>query len=98
MQRGEPPPPHPAPAEVEIINNWTYLTNRDRPATDVLRDAWAAWRQFEALLLALADEVLLDSTRFAWAEGQPLGVTAIHHFVNHLHAEHERQIRAWLEH
>ena len=43
--RGERPPDHPPQSEVQIINEWVFLTNRDRPLSDVLRDAEDTWRQ-----------------------------------------------------
>src|SRR4028118_1524376 len=38
-QRGERPSEHPPQHDVAVINQWIYLTNRDRPLPNVLRDA-----------------------------------------------------------
>lgn len=95
-QRGERPPDHPSQAHVQIINQWIYLTNRDRPLQAVLRDAEEAWQQFEAIVQRLPDELLFDPARFGWLEGKALGPALFDHFVKHLHEEHEPLIRSWL--
>jgi hypothetical protein len=95
-RRGERPPDHPPQSEVAVINQWVYLTNRDRPLADVLRDAQAAWQQLEAAAQALPEDMLFDRTRFAWMDGRALGVGIFDDFVNHLHEEHEPLIRKWL--
>jgi hypothetical protein len=46
VQRGEQPPEHPPQSEVAVINQWEYITNRDRPLADILRDAADTWEQF----------------------------------------------------
>lgn len=95
-RRGERPPDHPPQFDVAVINQWAYLTNRDRPVEDVLRDATAVWQQFEAGLQAVPEDILFDRTRFLWMEGNSLGVGLLDHFTRHLHEEHEPLIRAWL--
>lgn len=96
-QRGERPPDHPLQLEVAVINEWIYLTNRDRPIEHVLRDADDTWQQFEAGILGLSEEVLFKE-QFDWMEGRALGPGMLHDFVIHLHEEHEPLIRAWLLH
>ena len=95
--RGERPPDHPSQGEVQIINEWIYLTNRDRPLIDVLRDADDTWRQCRERLQVLPDETLCDPGRFDWMEGRALGPAILHDFVTHLHEEHEPLIRQWLQ-
>lgn len=94
-QRGESPPGHPAPSEVAVINDWIYLTNRDRPIEQILRDAQESWQQFEAEVERLSEEVLFRE-HFDWMDGRALGPGIFHDFVLHLHEEHEPLIRAWL--
>lgn len=96
-RRGERPPDHPPQFEVAVINQWAYLTNRDRPLAAVLRDAADVWQQFEAGLQAVPEDVLFDRTRFGWMEGRALGVGLLNDFTRHLHEEHEPLIHAWLE-
>ncbi|HYN87206.1 MAG TPA: ClbS/DfsB family four-helix bundle protein, partial [Ardenticatenaceae bacterium] len=95
-QRGERPPDHPSQQDVSIINQWIYLTNRDRPLSDVLRDARAVWQQLEDLIQTTPDQDLLEPGRFDWLEGRPLGPQIVDDFVIHFHDEHEPAIRAWL--
>ena len=95
-RRGERPVDHPPQPHVEIINHWIYLTNRDRPLDDVLRDAEDAWRQFEATLDTFSEETLFDPAAFDWLDGQALGPAVVGGFAKHLHEEHESMIRAWL--
>jgi hypothetical protein len=96
-QRGERPPDHPPQSEVAVINQWVYLTNRDRPLADVLRDADAAWQEFEDHVQAIPEETLLDQRRFAWMDGRALGPGLFADFVGHFHDEHEPLIREWLQ-
>ncbi|CAN5564711.1 hypothetical protein BH10CHL1_BH10CHL1_07310 [soil metagenome] len=94
-RRNERPPDHPSQTDVEVINQWIYLINRDRPLKHVLDDAHAAWQQFESAIQALP-ESLLD-TQLAWTEGRALGVGLIDDYIAHLHEEHEPLIRSWLD-
>ncbi len=43
IRRHEPPMPHPSPAQVEMINDWIYHTNHDRPLSNPLRNADEVW-------------------------------------------------------
>ena len=95
-QRGERPPDHPSQADVAVINRWIYLTNRDRPAGDVLRDADATWQELTALLQATTEQDLLEPGRFDWLDGHALGPGIVDDFVKHLHEEHEPLICDWL--
>src|SRR5215216_1902438 len=95
VQRGERPPDHPPQSEVAVINEWVYLTNRDRPIEQVLRDADETWQQYEAEIQQFSEEVLFKD-QFDWMEGRALGPEMLYHSVIHLHEEHEPLIRAWL--
>jgi hypothetical protein len=95
-KRGERPPDHPPQSDVAIINQWIYLTNRDRRVADVLHDAQAVWQELGALLQSLPEELLRERERFGWLDGRPLGSGIFEDFITHLHEEHEPLIRAWL--
>jgi hypothetical protein len=97
VQRGQRPPAHPPQSEVAIINQWIFLVNRDRPLTDVLRDAQAVWQEFAAYLQALPEATLADQEHYVSMDGRPLGAGIIDDFLRHLHEEHEPLIRAWLD-
>jgi hypothetical protein len=83
--------------EVQITNEWIYLTNRDRPLIDIPRDAEDTWRHCKELLQALPEEALCDPSRFDWTDGRPLGIGILQDFVAHLREEHEPLIRRWLQ-
>jgi hypothetical protein len=95
VQRGERPADHPSQSNVAVINEWVYLTNRDRPIEHVLRDADETWQQFEVEIQQLREEVLFTE-QFDWMEGRALGPGILDDFAAHLHEEHEPLIRAWL--
>jgi hypothetical protein len=97
VQRGERPPDHPPDSDVAVINQWIYLTNRDRALVDILREADDAWQHFEDLLQRLPQDVLIDPQRFDWMEGRALGAGKLHDFLHHWHEEHEPLVRRWLE-
>lgn len=98
--RHQPPTPPLWPAfldeekEAEQINQWIYLTNQDRPLSDILNESRRQFQQLAALVEALPEQDLMDPKRFAWMKGQALG-PAISSFA-HLHEEHEPALRAWL--
>jgi hypothetical protein len=101
--RGEPvrPPPWPLEldevddADVQVINQWIYLHNRDRSLSEVLADARESWRRMEAAVEGLSEQALTDPNRFSWMNGEPIGAVvpgSSGHFE-----EHEEMIRAWLD-
>jgi hypothetical protein len=96
-RREEEPIPHPPQDQVQLINDWIYHTNRDRPLADVLADADAAWAQLEQSITTLPEPVLCEPGRFAWLKGEALGPGVLRGFFNHLTEEHEPAIRVWLQ-
>ena len=94
--RGERPPHHPPQDQVQIVNDWVYLTNRDRPLQEVVADADEAWRHLQALFAQAPEEMLTNPTRFSWLDGKALGPYILDNFTGHLHEEHEPAIRAWM--
>jgi len=96
VRRGDPPAEHPSQRDVQVINQWIYYTNRDRPIEDVLRDVATVWQEFESALAAFDEQDLMEPGRFAWLDGQALGPYALDDFLKHLHDEHEPAIRGWL--
>jgi hypothetical protein len=96
-QRDERPPDHPPQSEVKVINQWVYLTSRDRPLAHVLRDEQEAWQQGVTIIQALPEEMLSAPNRFAWMNGRALSDGIFDDLVKHFHEEHEPLIRAWLE-
>ena len=96
VRRGEKPTPHPSEADVHVINGWVQLTNRDRPLSEILRDASTAWEQLETGIAAIGEAELLQVGKFAWLQDRALGPTVVDDFVGHWHTEHEAAVRAWL--
>lgn len=93
---GEQPEPHPSPRDVQLINDWTYYTNRDRPVSAVLADAHAVWQQFTEIIEAFPEADLVEPGRFWWLKNKALGPYMLADFVGDFHEEHEAPLRAWL--
>ncbi len=99
--RGEPEPPAPWPAaltgDVEI-NAWLYERDRAIP-TDEILDAYAeTFARLRTVVLALPDDALTDPDYFPWMGGQSVAESMLDRsWFDHLHVEHEPQIRRWLD-
>ena len=98
IRRNEPPMPHPSPAHVEVINDWIYHTNHDRPLSNLLQDADEVWQQFESAIEAMPERDLLQANRFPWHNGRALGSQLLADFVDHYHHDHEADVVTWLAH
>lgn len=99
--RGEPEPPTPWPADLttdDEINAWLTDRDRDMPVDDVL-DAYAdTFTRLSTVILALPDDALSDPDYFAWMAGQSVAESMLDRsWFDHLHVEHEPQIRRWLD-
>jgi hypothetical protein len=99
--RGEPEPPTPWPAALtgdDEINAWLYERDRDLTIDQVL-DAYAdTFVRLRTVVLALPDEALTDPDYFAWMGGQSVAESMLDRsWFDHLHVEHEPQIRRWLD-
>jgi hypothetical protein len=100
---GTAPPPPPWPpewddndeAQLDRINAYIYEANRDRPLTEVLAESRAQFGQMRDAVAALSDDALFTTSRFTWLEGWPLAAV-LDSSYQHLHEEHEPDIRAWL--
>jgi hypothetical protein len=96
VRRGEPPQPHPSQQDVQVINNWVYYTNRDRPLAVILQEAVDVWKEFAESIQALPERDLMEPGRFAWLPDAALGPQTLNNFVTHFHEEHEEMLRTWL--
>ncbi len=99
--RGEPEPPTPWPAALtndDEINAWLYQRDRDLGADEVL-DAYAdTFARLRTVVLALPDDALADPDYFLWMNGQSVAESMLDRsWFDHLHVEHEPQIRRWLD-
>ncbi|BDP41709.1 hypothetical protein DAETH_16780 [Deinococcus aetherius] len=97
IRRGERPSPPPSREEVQVINAWTQLTNRDRAWKDVTRDAAETWDQLAAGVAALPEQDLLAVGGFEWLGDEGLGQRLLVGFLDHWHVEHEPKARALLD-
>jgi hypothetical protein len=100
--RGEPQPPPPWPANLEEddeINAWIHESARSRPVSDVVDETRRVLEQLFAVLQALPEDVrieeLTDGETFhmVWIGDERF---AAGDFFDHLHDDHEADVRAWL--
>lgn len=97
IRRGETPMPHPSPAEVEIINNWIYFTQRDRSFEALVNDVDEVWRMFEAAINGIDERKLLQAGPPPRYDRGSLGERLLSDFVDHYHDDHEADVEAWLK-
>ena len=99
--RGEPEPPTPWPAALtgdDEINAWLYERDRDLTADQVLSAYVETFVRLRTVVLALPDEALTDPAYFPWMDGQSVAESILDRsWFDHLHVEHEPQIRSWLD-
>jgi len=96
LQRGQPEPPPPWPAHLQTddeINAWIYQSRQDYSVRQVLDESDQVFQQLLTVIESLPEEVLADTDRLPWLEGQPLRAAQ---FFAHFHEEHEADMRAWL--
>ena len=97
LQRGEPEPPPPWPADLQTdddINDWIYESRRSASVGEVLDESDRVFQELLTAIEGLPEDVLTNVHRVPWLEGQPL--TASRLFA-HFREEHESDMRAWLE-
>ena len=96
-QRSEPEPPPPWPAHLQTedeINAWIYESNQGRSVREVLDETHQVFQQLLAVIEGLPDGVLIEQEwHLVWLDDKrfPAG-----EFFDHLHDDHEPDIRAWL--
>jgi len=98
-----PPPPWPASVKVEneatgdvdAVNDWFFEQGRERPVAETLAEATDQYRRMRAAVESISEPDLLTPGRYPWLDGRPLSDVVIGS-VEHLHDEHEADIRNWL--
>lgn len=92
-------PPWPAhldeEADVDLVNDWLYQANRDRPLRDVLDEYRLSFSLIRDAVSALSEQDLTAPDRYDWMQGKPLASVILGSF-EHLHEEHEPTLREWL--
>jgi hypothetical protein len=98
--RGEQAPADPWPANLEEddeINDWLYERDQNLPLNDVLQTASNSYTRLHDALEAVPESTLNDPNWLPWMEGDAIGLTVVDRsFFDHLHEEHEPDIRAWI--
>lgn len=82
-------------AEVDAWNARVFQENKDRELADVLAESQQSYEEIVAATEAAPEEALVDPQRYAWLEGEPLGIIVAANTWWH-YAEHAESIRAWL--
>ena len=99
--RGEPEPPTPWPAALtgdDEINAWLFERDRELSADEVLAAYAETFVRLRTVVLALPDDALTDPDYFPWMGGQSVAESMLDRsWFDHLHVEHEPQIRRWLD-
>ena len=94
-RKPEPNPPWPAQLQAEDdINAWIYAANQGRSVGEVLDESRQVFEQLLAVIEGLPDGTRIETEwRLVWLNNQrfPAG-----EFFDHLHDDHEPDIRAWL--
>jgi len=100
LSRGEPQPANPWPAEVDDgdpsddrINDWIHAQHAGRSPAELVSDYDATFDRLVAIVESIPDATLTDPNLAEWLEGPLVDVD----FTDHLHDEHVRSARAWLD-
>ena len=102
---GQPEPPLPWPAEfdedsdegLEAINDWFYQRSQDKLLGEVLDESRESYARLAEVVQRLPEEALVQRGYFDWADGASLGEEILNGgYFDHLHGEHEDDIRSWL--
>lgn len=97
--RGERPE-MPAPGltwdDLHLLNERTYLANRERDLDDVLNDFHRSYQESLEALEGLSEEDLTDPQRFAWFGGNPLWRLVAANTWEH-YPEHNETVKKWLK-
>ncbi len=80
---------------VDQINEEFFESSRQKSVLDVLRDSRATFDRLEDAIMALTDEQLFESGRYAWLEGYPVSAIVLGS-AGHLFEDHERDINLFL--
>lgn len=83
--------------KVQIINDWLYRQNRDRPLADILAESQVQWEVFHTAVEELPDDLLYGRNVYERLGGDSIAETIVNGgFFSHFHEEHEPALHAWL--
>ena len=93
-------PQRPAPGmtwdDLDLLNQQTYLANKDRPLDAVLTDFHSSYQGAFKTVQALSEDDLVNTQRFAWRDGDPLWHMVAANTWWH-YKEHRETIVLWLK-
>jgi hypothetical protein len=93
-------PQRPAPGmtwnDLDRLNEQTYLQNKDKSLAEVLAASAISYDQALVAVQGLTDGELLDGSRYAWRNGDPMWHMVAANTWWH-YKEHREQIETWLE-
>ena len=101
-QHGYAPAAPPWPADLDEddatdqINAWIAQTSRDYSLQAVLDEYGNSFQHMPAAVTALSEHELTELDHYSWLQGYALADVITHSF-EHLHADHEPVLRAWLD-
>jgi len=81
--------------EMHRLNDQFYQENKARPLNDVLTDFRTTYSQILDVVQAAPEEILLDSQRVAWLDGNALWELVAGNTYEH-YQEHTESIQQWL--
>jgi hypothetical protein len=83
---------------VDAINEWFYVTNRDKSLEQVLQESNDAFDRVEQAIATMPEAALLEPGQFDWLywTDEALGPAVVRGTYSHYHEDHEPDIQAWL--
>jgi hypothetical protein len=83
--------------KVQVINDWFYEQNHDRPLDEILAESQQQWDDLHTAVKELPDAALYDRDVFSRLGGDSLAEAITNGgLFSHFHEEHEPTLRAWL--
>lgn len=93
-------PQRPAPGmtwdDLDKLNEQTYLANKDKTPAEVLSASSNSYAQALEVVKKMTEQDLLDGSRFAWRDGDPMWHMVAANTWWH-YKEHREQMEAWIK-
>jgi len=83
--------------QVQIINDWLYEQNHDRPLDEVIAESRGQWDEMRNIVTGISEDQLNDPALFSRLQGTCLADEIMSgEWFSHFHDEHEQMLRDWL--